>query len=97
MSIGIVAILALLLAWFWRPITGNATAGAAYGARVACSCRYIAGRSLDNCRKDFVSGMGLVRLSEDPRARSVTAWVPLLSTQTARFREGQGCLLNPWN
>ncbi len=84
------------LAWFWKPLTGNATAAASYGAHTACACRYVAGRSLDACRSDFEDGMGALRLSEDAEARSVTAHFPLLSSQTATFRPGEGCVLEPW-
>ena len=87
---------ALLLAWFWKPLNGNAVAGASYGAKVTCACRYISGRSLQDCRKDFVPGMALVTLSEDAKARSVTARFPLLSRQAATFREGEGCVLEKW-
>ena len=69
----------ILLVWFWKPLNGYAAAGASYGAKVTCACRYIGGRSLQDCRKDFVPGMALVMLSEDPKARSVTARFPLLS------------------
>lgn len=85
-----------LLAWFWRPINGYAITGAAYGARVACSCRYVGGRSLGDCKKDFEPGMELITLSEDSEARSVTASFPLLARQTATFRDGEGCRLEPW-
>jgi hypothetical protein len=84
------------LAWFWRPLHSQAVTGASYGARVACSCRYIEGRPLDNCRKDAEPGMALVHLSEDEATRSVTASFPLLSRQTATFREGEGCVLEKW-
>ncbi len=87
---------ALLLAWFWKPLGGYAAAGASYGAKVTCSCRYIGLRSLQDCRKDFVSGMALATLSEDAKAKSVTARFPLLSRQTATFREGEGCVLEKW-
>ena len=87
---------AFLLAWFWKPLGGYAVAGASYGAKVTCACRFIGGRSLQDCRKDFVSGMGLVTLSEDAKAKSVTARFPLLSSQTATFREGEGCMLEKW-
>lgn len=90
-----VALLAAL-AWFWKPLGGYALTGASYGARVACSCRYVGGRSLSDCRKDFEPGMELVMLSEDAEARSVTARFPLLSRQTATFREGEGCRLESW-
>jgi hypothetical protein len=84
------------LTWFRQPLNAYAMTGAAYGARVACACRFVEGRSLADCRKDFEPGMQLVRLSEDPEARSVTAGIPLMRHQTANFREGQGCLLEPW-
>ena len=92
-----VLVLAGALAWFYRePIGGLTTTGAAFGARTACSCRYIAGRSLDDCEKDFEPGMELVFLSDDEAEKAVTARVPLLASQTARYREGFGCVLEPW-
>lgn len=89
-------IAALALAWFWQPITRSATTAASYGAHVACSCRFIAGRPLDQCRADFESGMGPVTLSEDDEAKTVTARYPLLATQTATYIPGRGCLLESW-
>jgi hypothetical protein len=88
---------AILLAWFWRPLNSYAVAGAAYGAKVTCACRFITGRNLQDCHKNFVSGMALIKLSEDPKARSITAKFPLLSSQTAQFREGEGCVLQAWS
>ena len=90
------ALIALLLAWFWAPLHAYARTGASYGARVACSCRYLGGRELGDCRKDFEPGMELVMLSEDPAAKSVTARFPLISSQTATYRPGFGCQLEPW-
>jgi hypothetical protein len=65
--------------------------GVGYAARVACACRFIGGRSLADCRKDFEPGMELIRLSEDAGARSVTASVPLLASRTARLDPLLGC------
>lgn len=90
------AALVLALAWFWRPINGYAVAGASYGARVACSCRFVGGRSLEDCRKDFEPGMELITLSEDLESKSVTARFPGLARQTATYRPGEGCRLEPW-
>ena len=85
------------LGWYYRdPITGYTTAGTAYGARTACSCRYVAGREIGDCKKDFEPGMALVFLSDDEEAKAVTARVPLLASATARYREGFGCVLDPW-
>lgn len=93
----VLAVLGLVLVgWFYgAALAGNAAAGSAYGAKNACSCRYLAGRSLDSCETDFVSGMELVMLSEDEDAQSVTAYVPLLASETATYREGFGCTLEP--
>jgi hypothetical protein len=84
------------LAWLWQPLQARAVTGASYAARIACPCRFIAGRALPACRSDFEPGMGWVILREDAEAKSVTAWVPLLSSQTATFREGEGCQLEGW-
>ena len=88
--------LAVLLAAFWRPLMGYARVGAAYGARVGCSCRYVGGRSLSDCAKDFEPGMELVSLSDDRKARAVTARFPLLGGATATYHEGWGCVLEPY-
>ncbi|WEK45548.1 MAG: hypothetical protein P0Y56_10945 [Candidatus Andeanibacterium colombiense] len=94
----VLGVIAALTAWYFRgTVMAQAVAGTSYGARVACSCRFIGGRDLKDCEKDFEPGMGLVSLSEDEGAKSVTASVPLLASQTATFREGYGCVLEKWN
>ncbi len=94
------ALLAVLLGFAWvvwgEGLRRTGAAGTAYGARVACSCRFVAGRSLEDCAKDKLEGMELVRFSEDPQARSVTATIPLIATDTASYREGYGCMLEKW-
>lgn len=79
-----------------RALARRATLAAAYGARIGCSCHFVGGRPLGACRADFEPGMGLVMLSADNATRSVTARIPLLSTQTATYRDGPGCQLEPW-
>ena len=74
----------------------TAAAGTAYGAHVACSCRFIEGRPIGDCAKDKLEGMELVRFTEDAEAKSVTASVPLVASDTAFYREGYGCVLQPW-
>ncbi len=94
------AVVALLAAgWFssfGQRLRGDALAGTAYGARVACSCRFVAGRDMEDCAKDKLAGMALIRLSADEEARSVTAQIPLVSSATARLRPGYGCVLDRW-
>ncbi len=79
-----------------EPINGYASVGTSYAARVACSCRFVAGRSLEDCEKDKLAGMELVTLVDDVDAKSVTARFPLVTSNTATYREGYGCLLEEW-
>lgn len=81
---------------FREPIRGYSGVATAYSARVACSCRFVAGRSLADCAKDKLAGMELVTLVDDPAARSVTARFPLIASTTATYREGYGCVLEKW-
>lgn len=93
----VLAVAVLVLgALFWSPLHERALAGASFGARIGCSCRYVEGRPLGDCRKDFEPGMALVLLSADEETSSVTARVPLLARQTASFVSGRGCALEPW-
>lgn len=87
---------ALWFSSFGERLRGDAAAGAAYGARVACSCRFVAGRSMEDCAKDKLAGMAMIRLSADEDARSVTASVPGVASETARLRQGYGCVLDPY-
>lgn len=92
-AIVIGVLLLALLFWqlpYWR---AQAATGAAYGARMGCSCHFVEGRAAATCPADFEPGMGLVSLSVDDEAKTATASVPLLASRTARFVAGSGCLL----
>lgn len=89
------AAMAVLLAWQGRALYAQAQVGAAYGARIGCSCRYVEGRGMDSCQEDKEPGMALVQIEDVPPEKAVRATVPLIANRTARFREGWGCLLEP--
>ena len=90
--LAVLAIAVLWLVWNWGSIKGQAQLGAAYGAHVACSCRYVAGRDLKSCETDFEPGMEMVSLSDDPENKRVTASVPFLAEAVAERRGLFGCL-----
>lgn len=95
----LLVIVAALFAGGWyvrEPAAGYAKTATAYSARVACSCRFVAGRDLEDCGKDKLAGMELVTLVEDVQAKSVTARFPLIADDTATYREGYGCVLEKW-
>ena len=95
LALAVLAATVAALLWFREPLLAQAQAGAAYGARIGCSCHFVAGRPLDQCRDDFMPGMSLVMLSADEDEMSVTARVFPLASETARYREGQGCAFAP--
>ncbi len=86
-------------AWlaYGESATRTSEVATAYAARVGCSCRFVAGRSLEDCEKDKLEGMELVSLSENAQSRSVTASIPVIASDTARYREGYGCVLDKWD
>jgi hypothetical protein len=92
---GVIAALALLLLWLvfsLADIKAQAKLGVSYASHIACSCRYIEGRPLDACYKDFEPGMGMVSLTDNPEKKRVTASVPLLASAVAERRGEFGCL-----
>lgn len=91
-ALALLAVALLWLVWNWNSIKGQAQLGAAYGAHVACSCRYIAGRDMKSCETDFEPGMELVGLSDDPENKRVTASVPFLAEAVAERRGAFGCV-----
>ena len=92
----LVLLVVLAIALFWEQLHTRAVLATSYGARIACTCRYIEGRGLKDCRKDFEPGMTLVMLSDNAPTRSITARVPLVASQTAAWRDGAGCVLQSW-
>ncbi|WP_420381222.1 hypothetical protein [Novosphingobium sp.] len=99
LGVSLVLVLAIVIgvAWIWAPAREYARTGASYGARVACSCRYLGGRTLNDCHKDMEGATSWVRLSDDPANRSVSASFLFLARQTATYHEGWGCQLQPWS
>lgn len=93
--IAVAALLALGAYAIWQFPTWLALAdtGAAYGARIGCSCRYVQGREIGSCPTDFEPGMEMVSIEDLPEERAVRASVPLLASRTARYEGATGCVL----
>ena len=86
----------LISFFFGEAIAGFGQAGTAFAAKSACSCRHIGDRDLDSCADDLPDNMWAIWLSEDDEAQSVTASVPLITSSTATYRDGPGCVLDSW-
>jgi hypothetical protein len=89
--LGLVLIVAGAGYWWVRAHRAQLELGVGYAARVGCGCRYIGGRSLKDCHKDFEPGMEPIRLAEDAKTRTITASVPLIASRSVRFDPVLGC------
>ena len=90
--IAVLVLIGLWLAFSFADIKAQAKLGVSYASHIACSCRYIEGRPLNACIKDFEPGMEMVSLTDDPEKKRVTASVPLLASAVAERRGDFGCL-----
>lgn len=91
-ALALLALAAFWLFWNWNSIKGQARVGAAYGAHITCSCRYIEGRDMASCETDKEAGMALISLSDDPENKRVYASVPFLAEAVAERRGAFGCV-----
>src|SRR5688500_14797912 len=79
----------LYSAWFAFPIISG------YGAKNACSCVFLQGRSKEDISKTELGSfpLALGSIEVDVQDSSVTASVFGLATRKALFRRGLGCTL----
>ena len=70
----------------------RAEIGAAYGAKMVCSCRFVAERDMASCLADFTTDLGPVEFSEVDEAIEASIAGGMI-TATAAFEPGQGCAL----
>jgi hypothetical protein len=93
---GLGLVLLAAIAWFalnFADLRAQAKLATAYGAHIACSCKYIAGRTLGTCARDFEPGMEMVSITDDPALKRITASIPILASATAERRGATGCVV----
>lgn len=78
--------------WYAQPLLN---VGAGYAAKMACSCHYLQGRSLENIKAEDLnySALPLVKLTHDQENKRIKASFFSLIEQQAQFIEGRGCVL----
>lgn len=86
------AIIVGYVRWF-VPTQQAVEIGAGMLSKQVCSCLFVAGRSVEDCRADQYESMDRIKLEvlQDPPA--VRAFVPLLGERIAVWRDGFGCTL----
>jgi hypothetical protein len=73
----------------------QAGVGAAAMAKVACSCVFVDGRTLEACRADDPPGFEQVAIEIDEKGKSATGRVLGIVTRRATYSEAYGCTLEP--
>jgi hypothetical protein len=94
------AVVALIVAAFWQVWLKDQVAYAriatAYGAKMACSCRFVAGREMASCRRDFTQDLSMFTFEETQtdagRGLRVSVFSGLVSGH-ATHTPGRGCTL----
>jgi hypothetical protein len=78
--------------WYVQPLL---KVGAGYAAKMACSCHYLQGRSLEDIKQTDLSFSApkYVQLSHQVDTKEIRASFLGSITQTARYVEGRGCVL----
>lgn len=94
---GALLVAALLVWWVIEARRPQLELGVGYAARVACGCRYIGNRSLEDCRKDFEPGMEPIQLAEDTATKTITASVPLIASRSVRYDRVLACQPDPFS
>ncbi len=74
-----------------RAVTPQLELGVGYAAKVACGCRYMGNRPLDQCYADFEPGMEMIHLADDPATKTITASVPLIGHRSVKYDAVMGC------
>lgn len=90
----LIVLVILLLGGYWyaQPLL---KVGAGYAAKMACSCHYLQGRSLENIKAEDLnySALPLVKLTHDQENKRIKASFFSLINQQAQFVDGRGCIL----
>ena len=92
----VLVIVIALTAWFWTRMRDTAETRSAVAAQTGCLCRFAAKRSLASCEADPAVKQPWVGLREDVATSSLTASIPILASQTARWTPASGCVLDVW-
>ena len=94
-AVGAVAlgVIALLVWQVWlKDEVAYAKIAAAYGAKMVCSCRFVAGRDMASCKGDFTDDVSAVSFSEDGQTIRASVLGGAVKAD-ARYEPGLGCTL----
>lgn len=87
---------AALLAWQFliKDQVELARVATPYGAKMVCSCRFVAERPMESCMSDFTEDLSAVSFKEENKSIRASVLGGVISA-TADYEEGLGCTLRP--
>lgn len=91
--LAVLAVIAGAVWQFW--LKGQiefAKVGTAYGAKMVCSCLFVAEREFDSCLGDFTTDISLFDFTETETTVTASVLGGLVKNE-ARFEPGLGCTL----
>lgn len=77
------------------PMVDQAGVAAAAMAKVACSCVFVDGRTLEACRADDPPGFEQVAIEIDEKGKAAVGRLLGVITRRATYSEAYGCTLEP--
>jgi len=85
---------AALLAWQFliKDQVDLARVATPYGAKMVCSCRFVAERPMESCMQDFTEDVSAVSFTEKENAIRASVLGGIVSA-TAVYKNGLGCTL----
>ena len=69
-----------------------ASTATAYGAKMVCSCRFVAEREMASCKRDFTEDISAVTFTEDDDVIRASVLGGMITSE-ARHEAGLGCTL----
>ncbi|MGA1341962.1 MAG: hypothetical protein ACO33A_02780 [Hyphomonas sp.] len=96
LTIGVILIgLAGGLAWqsFLKDQVAFARIASAYGAKMVCSCRFVAGRPMESCLTDFTADLSQIKFKESGDTIRASVLGGLISSQARNTGPETGCTM----
>ncbi len=90
----IFVVIGLIFGFFWqfwlRDQLSFARLATAYGAKMVCSCRFVAGRDLQSCKGDFTVDISAFEFTETDNGVQASVLGGLISSRAVN-EPGLGC------
>ncbi|MEX1250880.1 MAG: hypothetical protein WEA77_06760 [Hyphomonas sp.] len=83
------------LAWqfFLKDQIAFARIASAYGAKMVCSCRFVAGRPMESCLTDFTADLSQITFKEQGDTVRASVLGGLISSQARNTGHQTGCTM----